>query len=383
MPGVLIYDGGRVPGVDSVLSALRKAGLWPAAHFFALLLGTYLLVLYLTRSKLAGTLSAVAYGLTTYLPIILTAGHNTKFIALCYAPWLLLAFAAVIRRSPETGRTASALLTLLFAIAAAVNLRAGHVQITYYVVIVAGVWWVAEAVSALREKHAVTFLVSTGLLLVGAALALLIVADPYLYQWEYKAFTTRGAGPGGGLAYEYAMAWSQGVGELLTLLIPNAYGGGGGTYWGAKIFTAGPHYVGPVVALLALIGVLGVVRRSVVAFGVGAVLLVLFALGENFPLLNRTAFELLPLFDAFRVPETWLAVAALLVALLAGWGAYYLQRKEVTPEAEARKRRLAIGATAALAVLVGGLWLTGGGPLEFQRAGEGQQVAAVRRAVAG
>ena len=376
MPGTLILNAPRVPGVDTLFSALRSIGLWPVAHFIALLLGTYCLVLYLTRSKLAGVIGAVGYGLSTYLPIILTAGHNTKFIALCYAPWLLLAFGALIRRTPEMTKTMGVLLTLLFAIAAAVNLRAGHVQITYYVVIAAVVWWVAEGVSAVRDGRGKTWAVSTGLLAVGALIALAIVADPYLLQAEYKAYTIRSAGPGGGLAWEYAMAWSQGLGELLTLVIPNAYGGGGQTYWGAKVFTAGPHYVGPVVALLALVGALGVARRSVVAFTVAAVLMVLFALGENLPLLNRSAFELLPLFSAFRVPETWLAGAVLLIALLAGWGAYYLARREATPEAEARKRRVVLGAGAVLTILIGGLWLTGGGPLDFEKPGEGAQIAA-------
>ena len=374
MPGTLIQGGSGVPGIDSVANGLRRMGLWPVAHFFVLLIGTYLLVFYLTRSSLAGVIAAVGYGLSTYLPIILTAGHNSKFIALAYAPWLLLAFGALVRRTRETPVLMSGLLVLLFAVAASVNLRAGHVQITYYVVAVAAVWWLAEGIAALRDGRGGPFAVSTALLVVGSALALALVADPYLAQWEYKAFTTRSAGPGGGLAWEYAMSWSQGLGELLTLLIPNAYGGGGGTYWGAKPFTAGPHYVGPVVALLALVGLAGVARRSVVAFGVAALVTVLFALGENLPLLNRLAFEAIPLFNAFRVPETWLSVTALLLALLAGWGAYYLQRREATPEAEGRKRRIALGAGAVLLVGVAGLWATGGGPLDFDKVGEAQQV---------
>ena len=375
MPGTLINSPRAVPGLDTVVSGLRRIGLWPVAHFFVLLVGTYLLVLYLTRSKLAGVVGAVAFGLSTYLPIILTAGHNSKFIALAFAPWLLLAFGALARRGPGTNALWSGLLMLLFAIAAAVNLRAGHIQITYYVVLVAAVWWVAEGVSAVRERRLPSFLTSTALLIGGSALALAMVADPYLEQWEYKAFTTRSAGPGGGLAYEYAMQWSQGFGELLTLVIPNAYGGGGGTYWGDKIFTAGPHYVGPVVLLLALVGAIGVARRSVVAFVVAAVLMVLFSLGENLPLLNRTAFELLPLFSSFRVPETWLSIVALVLALLAGWGAYYLARREATPEAEARKRRTVLAAATVLTLLVAGLWATGGGPLTFEKEGEGEQIA--------
>lgn len=376
MPGTMILGGSSVPGVDSVVNAFRRAGLWPLAHLLVLLLGTYFLVRYLTRSSLAGVIAAVGYGLTTYLPLILTAGHSTKFVALAYTPWLLWAFAGLVRRSPETGKMMSVLLMLWFAIAASINLRAGHVQITYYVVIAALVWWVAEGISAVRDGRAKTWLVSTGLLGVGAVLALAMVADPYLLQAEYKTFTIRSAGPGGGLAWEYAMAWSQGFSELLTLVIPNAYGGGGATYWGLKPFTAGPHYVGPVIAFLAIVGAVGVARRSVFAFTIAAVLMVLFSLGENLPMLNRLAFEVLPLFSAFRVPETWLIIVALLMALLAGWGAYYLQRREVTPEADARKRRVVLGAGAVLAVLIGGLWATGGGPLTFDRPDEGAQVAA-------
>ncbi len=374
MPGYLVTYASPVPGVDSVVSFLRGLGLWPAAHMFVLLLGVYLLVLYLTRTRLPGVVAAVGFGLSTYLPIILTAGHNTKFVALAFAPWLLLAFAAVIRREPGTKRLKSALLTLLFAIAAATNLRAGHVQITYYIVFVAVIWWIAEGVVAFRTGAVKTFAFSTGLLVLGSVLGLAMVAHPTLVQWEFKAFTTRGAAAGGGLAWDYAMEWSQGWGELLTLLIPDAYGGGGGLYWGPKVFTAGPHYVGPVIALLALIGAVGVARRSVVAFTVAAVIMTGFALGDHFEVLNRAAFAALPLFSTFRVPETWLSVVVLLLALLAGWGAYYLQRREATPEAEARKRRIAWGSMAAFALLIGGMWLTGGAGLSFEKPGERDQI---------
>lgn len=390
MPTYLVRYPAAAPGADTVVSTLRGMGLWPVAHFFVLLVGTYLLAWFLTRNKLAGTLAAVGYGLTTYIPLILTAGHNTKFVAMAYAPWLLLAFALLIRRAPGTHWSTTALETFLFAIAAAVQLRAGHVQITYYVVVVALVWWLAEVIAAIRAGTVRTVAASTGWMILGSALALAMVAHPYLAQWEYKAFSMRGAGPTGGLLWDYAMAWSQGIGELLTLLIPNAYGGGSEAlasgmrrYWGPKPFTAGPHYVGPVVLALAVLGAVGVARRSVAAFAVAAVLMTLFALGEHLPLLNRPAFELLPLFDSFRVPETWLAIVALVLALLAAWGAYYLVRREATPEAETRKRRLTYGVFGAVGALVAGLWLLGGGLLPFEGPGEAQQIAETVAAQAG
>jgi hypothetical protein len=118
---------------------------------FVLLIGTYLLVHYLTRDVLSSALGAVAFGLTTYIPIILLAGHNTKFVALAFAPWLLLAYAFALRRPPGFGLAAGAIGALLFAVALAANLRADHVQITYYVAFALGVMWLVEGVGAIRE----------------------------------------------------------------------------------------------------------------------------------------------------------------------------------------------------------------------------------------
>lgn len=376
MPAYLIDDPTGPPSIDAVPSTLRGLGLWPLAHLVVMLLGGYALTFFLTRTPLASVAGAVAFGLTTYFPIILVAGHNSKFIALAYAPWLLLAFGALIRRHSDSGWMWAALLTGLFAIAAAVNLRAGHVQITYYVVVIAAIWWVAEGIADWREGTLKDYGLSTLLLVIGSALALAMVAHPYLAQWEYKAFTIRSSGAGGGLDWRYAMNWSQGVGETLTLLVAGAYGGASPTYWGPKIFTSGPHYVGAVVIFLALLGVVGVARRSVVAFAIAAVLTIGFALGEHFALLNRPAFEVLPLFSSFRVPETWLAATALLLALLAAWGAYYLQRREATPEAEARKRRYALGVGGALGALLLLLAVAGPSLLALEKPNEGEQIQA-------
>jgi hypothetical protein len=355
MPGYMIDYPTATPQFDTVLSWLRGLGVWPVAHLFALFLGTYSLVYYLVREPLAATLGAVAFGLTTYIPLILLAGHNSKFIALAFAPWLLLAYAYAVRRPPDATWGRTLLGGLLFAIALALNLRAGHVQITYYVAFAIAVAWVVEGVWAVREGQGRDFVISTAALAFGSVLALLMVAQPYLIQAEYKAFTIRAAGESGGLGWEYAMRWSQGWGELVTLLIPGAYGGGGSTYWGAKPFTAGPHYIGPTVLILAGLGLYGVRRRLVWGLGIAAGLMVLFSLGEYFPILNRPMFAFFPLFNAFRVPETWLVAVALALAVLAGFGSYYVARREVTAESEEAKTRavyVGLGVTGGLVLLL-------------------------------
>lgn len=371
MPGYTISYPEVVPQADSLVRLLRFV-LWPSSHFIFLLLGTYLLVFYLTRQELAGVFAAVAYGLTTYLPVILVAGHNTKFVALAFAPWMALAFVHVLARP-------GLLASLLFAIAAAVNLRAGHIQVTYYFTFLLGLWWVVEGVTAVRGGRAKAFGLSTAWLALGAVLALLMVAQPYLTLNEYKGFSMRGgsgeAGSATGLAWDYAMSWSQGFGELFTFLIAGAYGGGGGTYWGPKIFTAGPHYVGGLVLLFALVALWRLRRTAALALGAGVVVMTLFSLGEHFAVLNRPMFDYFPLFSAFRVPETWLSAVAFALAVLAGLGVAYAARRAPTAADEAQKMRALYTALGVVFGLTLVLFLARGAFFDFAKPGEEQLIA--------
>ena len=368
MPAFMISYADQIPQIDDVATLLRPL-LWPLSHFIFLLAGTYFLVFFLTKSTWSGVLAASAYGLTTYLTIILPAGHNTKFIALCFAPWLVLAFAYALRK-PKL------LSGLLFAVALAANLRAGHVQITYYITFLLGVWWIVEAVGAVRHGRLKAFGKATGFLALGSVLGLLMVAQPYLVNAEYAAFTIRGAATGGvasdGVGWEYAMGWSQGWGELITLAIADAYGGSA-LYWGPKTFTGGPHYVGGIVLLLAALALWRVRRNAVWAFGIAAFLMTLFSLGLHFEALNRLMFNVFPLFSSFRVPETWLSAVAFALAVLAGFGLWYAGRPEASAEAETHKTRaLYIAAGAAVGIMLV-LVLMKGVFFDFERPGEYQR----------
>ena len=367
MPGYLIKYEHDIPQLDTIVDAARSFA-WPTSHLFLMLAGAYLLGFFLTRNHFSSLLTGLAFGFTTYMPIILAAGHQTKFVALAYAPWVLLAFAYTLRRPGLLGG-------LLFAIALALQLRAKHPQITYYVLMLAFVWWIAEMVSAWRKGEMQPVLASTGWLALGTVGALAMVVQPYWPTWEYKQFSVRGAvagaadGGGGNMGWENAMRWSQGPKELFTLAIADAYGGAQ-YYWGPKPFTAGPHYVGAVVIALAGIAAYRVRTRTVIGLGTGALVTALFAMGRHAPWINRPMFEVFPYFDAFRAPETWLSITALALAALAGIGLDDLLRRSTEKSAESAKTKATTYAFGAAVVLIGLLYAGGEVVFDFEKPSE-------------
>lgn len=376
MPSYMIYYKKVVPQVDTLINATKSVA-FPASHFFLLLVGMYLLVFYLTRNHFSGLLSAVAFGFTTYIPVILLVGHNTKFVALALAPYVLLAFVYTLRNPSLLGG-------LLFAGALALNLRADHPQITYYVLMLALVWWMVELSHAWREDDLTPFAKSTGWLALGTGLALLMVAQPYLSIYEYKQYSVRGAkgaaggNGGGGMEWQKAMQWSQGPKELLTFVIAKAFGGGGRMYWGPKIFTEGPHYVGGVVLALSGLAVWRVRSRLTWGLGAGVLVTTLFALGKYVPWVNGPMFSYFPFFDSFRAPETWLSVTALGLALLAGIGLDSIMRPTDTKETATPTRALgyAFGSVAGVVLLL----VVGSGVfLDFQSPRERQVIQRIER----
>ncbi|MFO8232385.1 MAG: hypothetical protein R6U20_06945 [Longimonas sp.] len=375
MPGYHIRYAPAAPQIDTLVDALRPY-LWPTTHFFLLMAGLYALVLYLVRDRWSALLAALAFGFTTYLFIILGAGHQTKFVALAYAPYLLLAFAYGMRRP-------GLLSSLLFAVALSLHLRADHPQITYYVLMVALVWWIVETVRAGRQSNWIPHLKTTAWLALGTIVGLVMVIHPYWATFEYKDFSIRGAASGGesgsgSLDWDYAMRWSQGPSEFLTLFVADAFGGGGQTYWGPKPFTSGPHYVGGIIVALAGLALWKVRNRIVLSLGLGALVTGLFAMGHHAAWLNRPMFEYFPYFSAFRTPETWMSITVLALVLLAAFGLRALLKR---PASTRKKRRskpdasvlstrdslLPFGAVAGLILL---LWLGGDALLSFEKPDE-------------
>ncbi|MGM0506237.1 MAG: YfhO family protein [Bacteroidota bacterium] len=368
MPAYTVHVFKSVPHLDNlVFDQLRI--IWPAVPYWVLLGGLYLFFLLMGARPWAALFGALLFGLTTYLPIIIGAGHNIKFIAYSYIPWMLSGY-WLMTRFP----TRALWGLLLFSVATTLEFRAGHPQVTYYFVYLFIALYLYDSWRAWDEDRLPAWGRTTALLTVGTLAGLLGTAEQYWRLIEYTPFSTRGGsaltGGDGGLSMEYAFSWSQGFLETLTLAIPDLFGGSSGmAYWGDKPGTSGPHYAGVATLLFALIALFRSKRPVKWVWFSIAMVTLSFAWGYRFPL-NELWFHLLPGFDKFRTPEMWLTVTVFSLGVLAVLGLEELLSN--------RSSRLKPYAWPAGILLGLGLLLLIGGSsiLPFEKSQETEQIAA-------
>jgi hypothetical protein len=159
------------------------------------------------------------------------------------------------------------------------------------------------------------------------------------------------------------------VGESLTFLVPNAYGGGSGpnldeksevakalaakgipaeqlmpamqqlsqvglsTYWGDKQFTSGPWYFGAIICFLFIFGLFIVKNRIKWWILSASILCLLLSFGRHLPFLSDLFFNYFPLYNKFRAVESILVIVGFLIPVLA-----ILAVKEVASQTEEPKK---------------------------------------------
>ena len=103
----------------------------PANFFFLACLCFYILAMAFRVRPVIGVLGALAYAFATYNPIIIAAGHDTKMMAIAYAPAMLAGLVWIYERKYAVG---VAVMAFYGTMEVAVN----HPQINYYVLLIAG-----------------------------------------------------------------------------------------------------------------------------------------------------------------------------------------------------------------------------------------------------
>ena len=373
-----------LPQYKMIEKVFKSLSYRDASMIFVGLVCFYLLMCVMGASWWLALAGAFAFALASYNIIIIEAGHIVKGYVIGYMPVTLAGMALLFKRKYLWG-------AVLFLLGVALSISNNHIQITYYLFLLCLFIYLGYVVDKVRKKELTELGKVTGIMLVCAVLAILPGAKGLYSSWELGQHSIRGESEltpkpnaegvvekkSSGLDQDYAFAWSYGKAELLTTLIPNAYGGASGgmlgsdsefyheakmagmkvgseiqapTYWGDKSFTSGPVYFGALVCFLFILGMFVIRNPMKWWLFAGAVFMTLLALGRNLMWFNDFMFHYLPMYNKFRTVEMALVIPNMVAPIIGIWGLKEILNQQVD------EKRLKRGFIASLAI-TGGLSL--------------------------
>lgn len=380
MPTYQIWLGYKNNAAEWVMHTYNRILPNPVNTVFLYLLGFFILLRALKMNVWLSVLGAIAFAFSSYNFIIISAGHTNKAIVIgLFAPTLaglMLAYRGKIWQGAA-----------LFALFLALQLKANHFQMTYYFGLGAIVYVLFTFADSIKNKAYLPFFKSSLVIIAATIIAVGVNITPLWLTKEYAEESIRGKSelsinPNGnkdGLTKEYAFEYSYGIGETLSLLIPNINGGSSAgelskssetykflqkqgvpnaqqiikrlpLYWGDQSQTSGPVYFGAIIFFLFVFGLFIVKGRDKWWILATVVLTVMLSWGHNFMSLSGFFFDNFPMYNKFRAVSSILTLTSLLFPLLA-----CLAIKELTEEKwEATKINKALRNSF---IIVGGLTL--------------------------
>jgi hypothetical protein len=323
----------------------------PADYLFLYFLSFYILLLAFKVDWKIATVGSLAFGFSTYLIIIFGAGHNSKAHAIAYMPLVLAGIVFIFKKRYLLG-------FIVTSIATALEIKANHPQMTYYLLFAILILGVVELIDAIKKNKTKQFVTQSSIIIVAMLLAVGVNSSRLLATKEYADVSTRGKtaltiNPDGtkkevttGLSKEYITQFSYGKAETFNLFVPRYMGGGtvesldeksntyqyvssiaGSkqadgftkqvyTYWGNQLIVEAPAYIGAVMLFLFFLGVFilkGKYKYWLVASSVFAILM---SWGKNFQFLTNFFIDYVPLYNKFRAVSSFQVIAELCIPLL-------------------------------------------------------------------
>ncbi|MCU0428597.1 MAG: YfhO family protein [Cytophagaceae bacterium] len=346
---------------------------------FLAFLGFYVMMLPMRATPLVAFLTSSAFALSSFNIVSIEAGHINKVLDMALMAPVLGGMFLVYKKKYWEG----ALVTLIFL---GLHIYYAHYQISYYLIILIGFYFISELIFRILRKDLSSF-VKGSLILAGVALLAVAPNLTKIYtNYVYSKSTTRGGSElterqkkndAGGLDKEYALSWSNGVDEVLTIYVPYLYGGSSNEnigknsalgkvlrnydpetakqfvanaplYYGPQPFTSGPVYFGAIIVFLFFLGLV-IVDHPAKWWILGASVFSLFmSMGKHFPALTNILFDFFPLYNKFRSVTMAMCIAMVTFPLLGGLALLKIMRGEV----EERKLMMGLGAALAGCLLI-------------------------------
>ena len=335
-------------GLSAVMSAYH---LWLPDYvwfIFAYLLGFYILLRAFNFRQSLAALGSIIWAFSSYFLIIIAAGHLWKVMALAYLPPMIGGVVLAYRGKYLWGFIVTAVFT-------AFEIKANHVQMTYYYLFIVLFMVIAYLVQAIREKRLQHVFKASGILIAAALIGIAINISNLYHTWEYQKESMRGKSEltkansanqtSSGLDRDYITQWSYGIDETLTLLVPDAKGGASvplsqnatamakanpevenmlpqlyeaiPQYFGTQPGTSGPVYVGAFVLFLFVLGLFIVKTPIKWALLAATALSILLSWGHNFMGFTNFFLDYVPMYAKFRTVASILVIAEFTIPLLA------------------------------------------------------------------
>ena len=325
----------------------------PAHTLFLYLLTMYILLMVIKIPWKKAILGSIAFAFSTYLLIILQVGHNTKALAIAYIP-LVVAGLVLLRQN----KILPGFLVSLLGIS--LQIRANHYQMTYYMLLLLGVYFIVYLIDSYKKKELNQFLKYIGVFIISGILSLGLNAPNILSTYDYSKYSTRSQSelklnPDGsqkeissGLDYDYITQYSYGIFESFNLIAPRIQGGASSedigensnlhkflidnnvprkqaddfvksvpTYWGEQPILEAPAYIGASVFFLFLLSLFVVRGPFKWWLLISFILSLLLSWGKNFPFLTNLFIEYIPFYNKFRAVSSIQIIIEFAVPLLA------------------------------------------------------------------
>lgn len=354
--GMPTYQIAPSYGSTRPMAAVEKAyHLWLPDYVwyvFAYMLGFYILLRAFDFRRWMAALGAVVWAFSSYFFIIIAAGHIWKVITLAYVPPTIAGMVLCYRKKYLVG-------TIVTALFATLQVQANHVQMSYYFLIPELFMVVAFLIQAIKQKELASFGKATACVAVAAVLAVCMNISNLYHTYEYAKDTMRGKSElvkhgktddqtDSGLERSYITAWSYGIDESMTFLIPDVKGGASvplslnktamkqadgqleqmgiynafTQYWGDQPGTSGPVYLGALVCMLFILGLMVIPHRNPLKWALlaAALLTLLLSWGHNFMPFTNFFIDHVPMYAKFRTVASILVVVEFVVPFIALWG---------------------------------------------------------------
>jgi hypothetical protein len=345
MPGYLIntqWSGDMLNYVQRILSLGFPA---PARYTLVTIISFYILLLAFKVRPYLAIAGALGFGLSSFSIIGITAGHIWRIMAIAYMPLVLAGVHLTFSNRKWMGLG-------LTALGLGLQIKANHLQMTYYLLIIILIYLFYLFLLYIREKKTKFFFRNAFLLVIPVLLG---IGSNFGKIWtvvEYSKFSTRGKSElsvssenQSGLDRDYTFQYSNGIFEPLVLIIPNIVGGASQqalgassnlakalsenglnrkqmtdqlksvpTYWGKQPVTA-PYYIGITLFFLFLLGIFFSEKHIRYWLITVTIISIIFSWGDNFKSVNYLIFDYLPGYNKFRSVTFTIIMAIMMISL--------------------------------------------------------------------